>query len=389
MATLNERIYRRSVSHQFAVQRYADGLVADILGLLNAADEDLETALRAHLRDNEETGRAQVSRMRELRDELRDLNSAAMRKLRGSLPARLSRYAAVEEQIQREQVIERPVSDLTGYRFRLRKVDPDFLAGIVTSKPWEGRLLSEHLQSISLRRLARINQAINVGMALGKTSDAIVRDVMGRSTGKRTKGGRLIRKGGKLDAPRKEVQSLVYTYVAHVNSEVRDSLFQANRDVVKKVMWVSTLDTSTTRLICRPRDHKLYTLEHEPIGHDLPWLGGPGQAHWRCRSTSIAVLSAEDLPINWSKVKEGRRAALNRDEAGKILVGDAPASMDYDRWLEGQPLRSQAEVLGLARAKWFRDHPGATVDDALAQKFRGGRPLDLAGLLESAVNAPA
>jgi SPP1 gp7 family putative phage head morphogenesis protein len=386
-SSINQRIYRKAVSHQFAVQHFAAGLVADIIGLLNAADEDLERTLRRLLQDNKE-GRASLARSQELREEIRSLNAGAMRSLGRSLPGRLSRYAAVEERIQREQIIEKPVQDVTGYRFRLRKVDPEVLAGIVSSKPWEGRLLSEHLQNISARRRARINQTINVGMALGKSTDSIVLDVMGRSTGKKTKNGRLIRKGGALNASRKEVQALVHTYVAHVSSEVRSNLFQANKDVVKKVMWISTLDENTTP-ICRPRDHKIYTLDHEPVGHDLPWLSGPGQAHWRCRSTLIAVLSAADLPINWSKVKESRRAALSRDEAGRILVGDVPASTDYEQWFRDQPLRTQRQVLGRARADWYRANSRATVGEAWAQKLKGGRVLDLAGLESSAASLTA
>lgn len=390
MATINERIYRRAVTHQFAVQGFAAQLVRDIIGLLNSADEELERLLGKYVKSRD-NGRAYVTHLREFLNEVRIVNAAAMSLISKSLPPRLARYGVVEERIQREHIVERPFRDLgiSQWKFRLRKVSPEYIAGIVQSKPWDGRLLKDHIANISQRRRAKLIQAVNVGIATGQTADQITRRILGASIGKRTPEGRLIRKGGVLDLARNEVDSLVKTYIAHVNGDINNKLLDDNADLISKVMWISTLDERTTP-ICRPRDHKLYTVpDRQPIGHSYEWLNGPGQAHWRCRSRGIAVISSDGLNINWSKVTEGRRAATSRNEAGVIIVGDVPASTDYTDWLRLQPIASQELVLGRSRAQWFRDHPAADVGEAWNQKFGPPRVLTLQQLENQAMNSPA
>lgn len=370
MSNLNQRILEKSIRHQFNLQRYSSKLVADMLGLLNSVDDDLEAKIRSRL-ETAPSGAATTRRLQQLLEEIRELNATAMGKVSAALPNRLERFAIVEEQTQRD-LIEEPIGDVLGYHFRLKKVSADTLRGIVKSAPWEGRLLKEHFENLGASRSAKIINRVTVGLAQGSTTEEIVRSIMGR----RVRGGTRsepLYEGGVLNDSRKNVTSLVRTYASIVANDTRDDLFRANSDVISGQMWVSTLDDNTTPF-CQGRDGQLYDLDHNPIGGaGLSWEAGPGRSHWGCRSTSVPVLKAlAELPIDWSKVGRGRgqRAAVNRDEMGNFVNGQAPESSDYTSWLRSQPQRVQEDVLGKSRAKWFAENADATVGQAWAQSFK-------------------
>jgi hypothetical protein len=116
--------------------------------------------------------------------------------------------------------------------------------------------------------------------------------------------------------------------------------------MVKAVQWVSTLDTRTSE-ICRLRDGLQYTTDtHKPIGHKVPWLGGPGRAHWQCRSSSVPVLKSwRELGIDMDELTPSTRASMD---------GQVPAEQTYTEWLRKQSAARQDEVLGPSRGKLFR-----------------------------------
>lgn len=70
-----------------------------------------------------------------------------------------------------------------------------------------------------------------------------------------------------------------------VANDARDATYQANADIIIAVVWISTLASRTT-IQCQVRDGLRYTLDHQSIGHDVPWGAGPGNWHWGCCSTS-------------------------------------------------------------------------------------------------------
>ena len=110
------------------------------------------------------------------------------------------------------------------------------------------------------------------------------------------------------------------------------------------LVWSSTIDLRTSPP-CRARDGKQYTTAHKPIGHALPWLGGPGALHWRCRSHATYVLrSHAELGIDVPEV-----VVVGKTRAS--LDGQIPAETDYATWLKKQSSARQIEVLGPTRAR--------------------------------------
>lgn len=122
---------------------------------------------------------------------------------------------------------------------------------------------------------------------------------------------------------------------------------------------------------CRLRDGKQYTnTGHRPIGHSYPWLGGPGRAHWRCRSVGVPVTkSFRDLGIDIDELSPGTRASMD---------GQVPADTTYGQWLKRQSAARQDDVLGPTRGALFR-RGGLTIDKFADER---GRELTLAELRE-------
>lgn len=88
----------------------------------------------------------------------------------------------------------------------------------------------------------------------------------------------------------RNVKTLTRAYIMHNAAEAKEQIFKKNPKLIEGKIWVSTLDSRTTPLICGVRDMMLYNMANEPQGHTLPWGAGPKRIHWGCRSDSVPKL---------------------------------------------------------------------------------------------------
>jgi SPP1 gp7 family putative phage head morphogenesis protein len=221
-------------------------------------------------------------------------------------------------------------------------------------------LLSEWVERTRDNRWAGLRDAVErtvgIGLAQGQTTQELARRLQ-----------------DSFELGKREATALVRTAVAHVAEGAREAMYLANDDIVKAVMWVSTLDSRTTGA-CKLRDGKVYDLKtKKPIGHDLPWNGGPGRLHWQCRSVSVPVLGSwEDLGLDGSSIGPGVRAAMD---------GEAPGSETYGPWLKRQPLPIKEAALGVSRGRAFHNDPNLTLEEVLrlggATLSKAARPVAL------------
>lgn len=77
---------------------------------------------------------------------------------------------------------------------------------------------------------------------------------------------------------RREAEALARTGVQHYAQAATEAMYQANKDVIKKMIYFATLDNRTTSL-CAGRDGKEWDID-DPRRPPLP-------AHWGCRSRYI------------------------------------------------------------------------------------------------------
>lgn len=250
---------------------------------------------------------------------------------------------------------------------------PRLLKAIVTSKPFEGRLLKDWAATMQADDIRRIHAAVQMGMVAGESSAAIAARVIGT--------GALNNTDGVLEMTRRQVQAITRTAVQHVANSARDQFMMDNIDVLEAEQFVATLDARTTP-ICRSLDGKEF-----PVGK-----GPRPPLHIACRSLRVAALDGERLgfrPFKASTTRQlldeysdanklgklGSRDDLPKGQKGKYdewarkrvreLTGRVPAATTYQQWLKGQSAEFQRDTLGVAKAKLFRDG-GLTLDKFVA-----------------------
>lgn len=226
------------------------------------------------------------------------------------------------------------------------------LTRVMQLEPTQGYTIRAALSVFGKRKAAEIVRVIRDGVLNGQTTPSIVEALRGIA-----------------NMQQRQAETLSRTIINHVSVQARQVTMRENPDLIKKYKWIATLD-SRTSLICASRDQTIYeNLDENP----------KPPAHFNCRSTITWVLSDEfDIGL---KVK-GKRPA--RGPAGpKQVAGDTA----YETWLRRQPASFQEEVLGIARAKLFREGNlsiGRFVDDAgrtlSLEQLRSLEPLVFADL---------
>lgn len=163
-------------------------------------------------------------------------------------------------------------------------------------------------------------------------------------------------------------ETLARTGAQHYANQAREAMYQDNIDVIGHFYYSATLDNRTT-IFCASHDGKKYKPnEKRP---QLP-------AHYNCRSSYVALAKGQKMP-------DGQRTALGagddyergaeysgKKDLGKFKATNPKPSTNYESWLKRQPAAFQADVLGVEKAKLFRE--GLPLDKFLDVT---GKPLTL------------
>ncbi|AWJ93837.1 phage head morphogenesis protein (plasmid) [Azospirillum baldaniorum] len=197
---------------------------------------------------------------------------------------------------------------------------------------------------------ARFADLIVQGVPAGRKIDDLVKDT---------------RKLGEMS--RRNAEALVRTAVQKVANDARIESFRANRDIIKGIMQLSTLDGRTT-VTCAAYSNATWDLDFNPIPPTkLPWNGGPPR-HFNCRSTTTPITkSFRELGIDADELEPGVRASMD---------GDVPADLSFDDWLKSKDKSFQDDLLGVGKADLWR-RGKLSMADLLDEQ---GRELTLAEL---------
>jgi SPP1 gp7 family putative phage head morphogenesis protein len=321
MATANEKLADAAVSHQIDELGYSNGVSRKIIALLNRVDRDLVTQLQIQL-DKLPPNRFTVERLDQLLKSVYALNADAYTNISAELSRQLEDFTAYE--VDYQQKLLTAVQPVT-----VKAISPSEVYAGAMARPFQGRVLKEWLTNLEEGKAALIRDAIRKGYVESETTAQIVKRVRGTKA--------LAYKDGILEISKRNAESVVLTAVAHTSSFAQESVFEANADIVAGLEYTATLDTRTTE-ICASRDGKFYEL-----GKPRPAI----PAHFRCRSRYIPVLkSFRDLGIDSDELTQTTRQSLD---------GQIPAKLTYNDWLKKQSVARQDEVLGVAKAKLFRN----------------------------------
>lgn len=324
--SLNEEIMDLQVRHQVGVQRLGSGVLQKLIPILNTADEEIVTQLVKRGADGTFTTR----RLEALLQSIREINRDAHVELGRELRAELREVAAYEARYQ---------ADLFSRALPIRAdiVTPaaSTLNAVVTSRPFQGKLLRDALSELESSRARMVRDAIRLGVLEGQTIPQMVQ---------RLRGTRALRyKDGVMNIGRRQAEALVRTAVSHTTSAAREETYLANSDIIKAESWIATLD-SRTCVSCQSLDGQEFELGKGPRT----------PLHYSCRCVRVPVLKSwQEMGFGKGELPEGTRASMD---------GQVPASMTYNEWLKKQPAAVQDEALGPTRGKLFREGKVKDVD---------------------------
>lgn len=329
--TVNGRLLDRSIRHAMALHRYGNHLTHEVVGFLNSeVFPDLLGRLQSRLERIRlrgfDSGVLTTKRYAALLDDVAAIVDDGSATLRTKLVDAARELAKVEAGWQHNAIaatLPEAVLPRIGSGPDMRMVGT-FLA---QDLPHLGGPVRVVLNRIDADTVGRIRKAVGIGLAQGETTDDIVRRVRG------TKANRY--EDGALQTTRRHAETLTRTLVNHTSSQAREETFRSMPAVVKRVQWVSTLDTRTSDT-CKALDGQTW-----PVGE-----GPRPPAHPNCRSTVVPVVASlrEILGKTPKDVPEGTRASMNGQVSDRLTYGD---------WLAQQPREIQVEALGAARARLF------------------------------------
>lgn len=336
MPAANARLQDRAVDRAIDVRRYSVGVVRRMIAVLNRSDARLSAQLSEALMRMDRDSFT-VERLEAMLTSVRATNAAAYADLMGALGPELRDLAGSEATAQ-TAAIRAAVPAPVQVRFPVAAVSVEQVYAAAMARPFQGRLLAGWAANLEASRLAKIRNAVRAGFVEGRTTAEIIKVVRGSKA--------LNYADGLLDTSRREAATIIQTALSHTAQRARAEVYRANADLVKAVVWVSTLDNRTTPE-CAIRDGLEYTTDsHEPIGHSIPWLGGPGALHFNCRSVDVPVTKSwRELGFDIDEISAGTRASMD---------GEVPADLTYREWFGRQTPARQDEIVGPARGDLFR-----------------------------------
>ena len=214
-----------------------------------------------------------------------------------------------------------------------------------------GLLLEPFIRRWETGAIDSVMSRINVGYAQGLTNAQILRTIRGTAAEQFA--------DGTIAQINRQTNAMMRTVLQHAAGQARQATWERNRDIVRGVRILATLDDRTSEE-CRSLD-----------GTEWPIDQGPRPPfHVSCRTSTIAVLDDRFAILD----EGGTRIA--RDEEGE--VGRVPAKQTYYEWLQTQSPDFQDSVIGPTRGVLLRDGGLSAGRFAELQLGKTFEPLTLA-----------
>lgn len=329
--TINQQLDDAYADNAVDMQQVTAGIVIAMMRVLNRYDAPLMAALLVAI-DQIPTEQFTMARLDAVLGEVQQINSTAYAEVMRELEPQLAGVVEHESDWQYALLLGLlpPVLSVN----QTRSVDTMVIA---QNTPFQGNVLRDWMNSLAAGRLTKIKNAVRTGFMNGESPSEIVSGIRGTRAKKFS--------DGILQQSRVDLETIVRTAVSHFVETTKEQFNKANDHLIKLVRWLSILDSRTSHW-CIARADKLYTpVKHSPVGHNVPWLSGPGRLHFRCRSTaSIVIKSWRELGL--SGLSESERNALD---------GKVPPEQTFADFLSKQSAARQDQILGKERAKLYRD----------------------------------
>jgi SPP1 gp7 family putative phage head morphogenesis protein len=319
---VNQRILDGTIRHAVALEQLKTAEVRRLVRFLNEKVEpDLVTRLVRHL------GRGTMTekRLKELKDAVTGVTTGGYARLGEHLTERLQKIGLTEAEWNQAML---QWAMPAGIAVDLRAPHVGILKASLAKSRVQGELVQDLVKLSGQGTARKVMGQIHIGLTQGEGIDRIVR----RIRGTRARGYA----DGILNTSRRNIEAIVRTSISDIVNRASEAVYEANRDVVKGVQIVATLDTRTTD-ICIHYDGQVFDVSQGPRP---PF-------HYGCRTRTVPVLrSWRALGIRARELEPGTRASMD---------GQVSEKLTYNAWLKKQPAAVQDEVLGTTRGRLYRE----------------------------------
>lgn len=288
----------RAIGRVLALQRFAAGQNREVQKMLVELERSLAADLEASGVGEVIAASRQRTRLENLLESTRDAIRETYSEINKTQRTGLLGLVKVEQDFLVKDATTVIGVDITGITLspqQLRVIASDTLIEGAPSKEWWSKQAGDTQQ--------RFANSVREGMLRGEDNRQITSRVRG------TKAGGY--KDGVMEVPKRQAETLVRTSVQSVSNEARQQLYEENKDIVKGIQWVSTLDSRTT-VTCMALDGKQWSLpDYEPIGHDIPFPGAT--AHWGCFTGEVPVEASTEIRRLYRRPYSGKLFTLKTD----------------------------------------------------------------------------
>lgn len=319
---INDELLNAQTLHSARLEFLKNGIVRKMLSLLAKSDAELSAQLTLKIQNL--TGTAfSIERIEQQLASIYALNRSIFGDVTNELDKQLSLFAEYEAEFQQNTFTRILPPQVSFTEIAISQV---YAAAV--ARPFQGKLLKEWMDELESDTAVKIRDAVRLGVIQNETTDQIVRRIRGtRANGY---------KDGLLAISRRNAQAIVRTAVSHTATVARSSVYEANNDILKGEKWSATLDSHTCPQ-CAVLDGKMFK-----VGEGLY---PPIHLQDRCARIPV-VKSWRELGIDADELPASTRASMN---------GQVPDDLTYGDWLRKQPVSIQDEVMGIERARLFRE----------------------------------
>lgn len=326
--TVNDKLRNTTIRHSVYMEQLKNNEVKKILTLLNKTDADLRKQL---LNRKGMTPTITIKRLELMKKDVSEIISDA-KMIYTNQMTKIATGVSQAELRFTEKIIKDSIPNEVPISFI--QPAPSQILGAIRATPFNNTTTQTMIADWVIGKKNLFTNAIQQAYVQGKSIDDVVSILFGNKAFNYT--------DGLVDASRRQARTQVRTAINHFASTSREVIYEQNKDLIKGVQWVSTLDGRTT-LLCMNLDGKVDYND----GSKNELNGQRPPAHYGCRSTTVPVIkSLKEMGLSDKEFSKSTRASMN---------GQVPETETYRSWFEKQNKSFQKQVLGASRYKLYKE----------------------------------
>jgi hypothetical protein len=291
------------------LDRVAYSLTGDIRQRLRELENDIASVLAANFPRGFVLAQTRLRFMGTL-DQIRSLIKTAMADLNTDLNDDLEQVALEAKKRQRVFLLA-----ILGSGVFSHFLSDQDVKDLITTLTIQGGTLLSWWGKFGDNLNFQIANQIRMGAASSETLSQVLDRVIGNVA---TNNSNPLQRAGQAG------EMLTRTATLGVGNSVLIETMKLNGHAISGMQQISVLDNRTSQ-ICIAYAYKIWDLDGKPIGHDLPFNGGPPR-HFNCRSIIVPVALDDGSVMNY----------------------------DVTEWLDRQSNRTQNQLIGKGKAELFR-----------------------------------